>query len=722
MPMEHKRIKLIHHAQTDARWNVGSVFPAALCAGLSMCLLTVARAEKSVARIWNEENLKAIRLSFPDPPVHARNLFHVSVAMWDAWCAFDEKSVGYIHRERGVIPEGSSLQAARHQALSYAAYRTLTHRYSTVKHPQTSILNARVAQRGFVARMREFGYPIEWIQVDEGDSSPAALGNRIARSVRTFFQQDGSNEIDEYTDVSYQPVNAPLVLAQGGNLMDHLTRWQPLQFEDAFSQTGQPLDFNTQIFIGSHWGSVWPFAIELPISESEYQNIHLSAFISGEVDKAFKDAFVEVIAMGAQLDPDDAPMVDMAPSNQGNHSLGAQDGKGYDINPSTSEPYLPQWINHADYARVIAEYWADGPDSETPPGHWNVIANEVVDHPEFERKFMGKGESLSPLEWDVRMYFLLNGAVHDAAVAAWGLKRQFDTSRPVSVIRHMGQLGQCSDPSLGSYHPLGLPLVEGLIMLVTEETVVAGGAHAHLGASSIGQVAVRAWRAQAMEKDSKPSGVDWILAQNWMPYQQATFVTPAFAGFVSGHSAFSRAAAEILTRITGSEFFPGGLIEHPIEPGWLEFEQGPSQPMVLQWATYFDAADEAGKSRLYGGIHIPADDFAGRKVGAYCGQAVWDLGLNYVDGSLTSNRLPIKLVTKGDNLFEVHWPQRRGLFYGVGRSSSLKISDSMDSLVNFYRAKDKQGFWAFRVKPDAEEKGFLYVIEALNDGLFPKSD
>ena len=106
----------------------------------------------------------------------------------------------------------------------------------------------------------------------------------------------------------------------------------------------------------------------------------------------------------------------------------------------------------------------------------------------------------------------------------------------------MGQLGQCSDPSLGSYHPLGLPLVEGLIMLVTEETVAADGLHAHLGASSIGQVAVRAWRAQAMEKDSKPSGVDWILL-NWMPYQQPTFVTPA-AGFVSGHSAFSRAAAK----------------------------------------------------------------------------------------------------------------------------------------------------------------------------------
>ena len=261
------------------------------------------------------------------------------------------------------------------------------------------------------------------------------------------------------------------------------------------------------------------FAIDWPIDESQYQGIHLSAFISGKVDDAFKEALVDVIAMGAQLDPDAAPMVNMAPSNQGNHSLGAQDGKGHHTNPFTGEPYLPQWVNHADYARVIAEYWADGPDSETPPGHWNVLANEVVDHPEFERKFMGKGEPLSPLEWDVRMYFLLNGAVHDAAVAAWGLKRQFDTSRPVSAIRHLGQLGQCTDPSLGSYHPLGLPLVEGLIMLVTDETVAADGMHAHLGASSIGQIAVKAWRARAMEMDPA-AGVGWILAQNWMPYQQ----------------------------------------------------------------------------------------------------------------------------------------------------------------------------------------------------------
>ena len=74
------------------------------------------------------------------------------------------------------------------------------------------------------------------------------------------------------------------------------------------------------------------------------------------------------------------------------------------------------------------------------------------------------------------------------------------------------------------------------------------------------------------------SGTDWILAENWVPYQQDNFVTPAFAAYVSGHSTFSRAAAEVMSMFTGSEYFPGGLGE--LEPStmndFLDFELGPS--------------------------------------------------------------------------------------------------------------------------------------------------
>ena len=115
----------------------------------------------------------------------------------------------------------------------------------------------------------------------------------------------------------------------------------------------------------------------------------------------------------------------------------------------------------ADFYRAIAEYWADGPTSETPPGHWNLIANAVADTPGFERRFGGEGPELDPLEWDVKTYFALNGAVHDAAIAAWGLKAFYDSVRPISMIRYMGGLGQSSDPAGPSYDPDGLPLGGG---------------------------------------------------------------------------------------------------------------------------------------------------------------------------------------------------------------------------------------------------------------------
>ena len=110
-------------------------------------------------------------------------------------------------------------------------------------------------------------------------------------------------------------------------------------------------------------------------------------------------------------------------------------------------------------------------------------------------------------------------------------------------------------------------------------------------------------------------------------------MTPAFAGYVSGHSTFSRAAAEVLTEMTGSAFFPGGLGEWSVEADGLEFEAGPTEAVTLQWATYQDASDEAGVSRLYGGIHVRADDLAGRVLGDAGRRAAWDLARTYFDGS-----------------------------------------------------------------------------------------
>jgi hypothetical protein len=80
----------------------------------------------SIARRWNEQLLDSIRRDIPRPGVHARNLFHVSVAMWDAWAAYDATADGYLHRTRVASPDP---QADRTIAISHAAYRVLRHRY-----------------------------------------------------------------------------------------------------------------------------------------------------------------------------------------------------------------------------------------------------------------------------------------------------------------------------------------------------------------------------------------------------------------------------------------------------------------------------------------------------------------------------------------------------------------------------------------------------------------
>ena len=152
----------------------------------------------------------------------------------------------------------------------------------------------------------------------------------------------------------------------------------------------------------------------------------------------------------------------------------------------------------------------------------------------------------------------------------------------------------------------------------------------------VDKIKLLAWRGPDFidDPETDQAGVDWILAENWWPYQRPTFVTPPFAGYISGHSTYSRAAAEILTALTGSEYFPGGMSGFEIRAyEFLVFEEGPSVDMTLQWATYQDASDQTSLSRIWGGIHPPADDIPGRLIGIEVGQDAFALAASYFDGS-----------------------------------------------------------------------------------------
>jgi hypothetical protein len=586
----------------------------------SACTPVPQKAGWSVARIWDEALLDAIRRALPNPPVHARNLFHTSVAMWDAWAAYDPHASGYISNQKATATD---VAAARNEAISYAAYRVLTSRFRKAVGGENSLFE-------FDQLMQGLCYPTETIGTT-GDT-PAAVGNRVAAAVLAYGRSDGSNEAGGYADPNYKPVNPPLVVKNPGTKLIDPNRWQPLQLEHMISQNGIPVTNGTQQAIGPHWGHVKGFGIPSGGTEGVPMDPGPPPHLGDpQTDQDYKQQAVEVIRASSLLDPADDGTIDISPGALGNNSLGTNDGHGRATNPVTGQPYATELVNLGDYARALTEFWADGPKSETPPGHWNVIANTVSDQLAPNLKIGGHEATVDRLEWDVKLYFALNGAVHDAAIAAWGLKGKYDSIRPISMIRYMGGLGQSSDPSLPSYNKEGLPLIPGLIELITKQTTGPGGRHASLRGHE-GEIAIRAWAGSPKDPELQTSPVAWIRAVAWVPYQLPTFVTPSFQGFISGHSTFSRAAAEVMTAFTGSQFFPGGLGEFTVHQGTLKVEAGPTADVTLEWATYYDAADQAGRSRIYGGIHVSADDLTGRRIGSACGTSAWQLAERYYAG------------------------------------------------------------------------------------------
>lgn len=577
------------------------------------------RPEWSTARQWNEALLEGIRRDLPAPTVHARNLYHVSAAMWDAWAAYDSEAQGVFFTEKVDAEEA---EAARAEAISYAAYRVLEARY-------LDSIGATETIPELDALMNSLCLDID-VTLTEGDS-PAAVGNRIAETILAIGREDGSNEAEGYASPSYEPVNPPLTVRASGTEMVDPNRWQPLRIEGMTSQNGIVLADGVQESIDPHWGHVVSFALP----EAGESGVPIDpgpppALGDPASDREFKESALDVIRYSSVLDADADEMIDASPASIGANPVGTNDGTGHPLNPVTGEPYEPYVIAHGDFGRVVAEYWADGPRSETPPGHWNKLANDVSDTLGDDLRIAGEGDPVDRLEWDVKMYLALNGANHDAAIAAWGLKGYYDSARPISMIRWMGGLGQSSDPDGPAYHPDGLPLANGIVEVVTAQTTTAGGRHEHL-AGHEGEVAVFAYRGGPEDREAEIGGVGWILAVDWVPYQAPTFVTPSFPGYVSGHSTFSRASAEVLTAITGDAYFPGGMGMQVYEPEGLDFEQGPDDAVGLQWATYRDASDQAGISRIYGGIHVRADDFEGRRLGERIGRDAWEKALEYFD-------------------------------------------------------------------------------------------
>ena len=233
--------------------------------------------------------------------------------------------------------------------------------------------------------------------------------------------------------------------------------------------------------------------------------------------------------------------------------------------------------NLTDEEKLIAEFWEDGGGTSFPPGTFMTFG-----------EFVSARDNHS-VDEDAKMFFALGNAVFDAGVATWEAKVEYDYVRPVRAIRELGELGLIGDFN-----------------------------------SDLGGFAIDAW--------TPTEGTQTILASEFLTYQTpGGDVSPPFAEYTSGHSAFSAAGATILELFTGSDEFGASVT---FEAGESRFEPGttPSSEVTLSWDTFTAAADEAGLSRLYGGIHFTDGDINGRTLGQQAGEAVWAQAEFYING------------------------------------------------------------------------------------------
>ncbi len=638
----------------------------------------------SIAREWSDAVLVTMQEDLARPAVQARNLFHFSIALYDAWAAYDTVAQPYLlgkTTQAGFtcpckgIPAPKDVEAARKEAISFAAFRLLTARYT--HSPQSTSALFR-----FRELMQKHGYDFRNYSFDYTSGSPAAVGNYIAQCILQMAQKDGSNEENNYLDPKYQPANQPLDMGQWGPAkVQDPNRWQPIKMKRALGYDGYPMwecrcggalvafidsvDNKGRRITGTQscqvpsWGWVTPFALKKKDQKTYFRNgqpyrlfqdpgndflPRLDTAKGLGTSKEYMWNYSLVAAWSALLNPADTTMWDVSPRSMGNlqgyprnlaelpsfynPQTGRDPGTGHPLNPHTGQPYPQKWVPRGDFTRVVAQYWAEGPDKEGATGNWLTLLNYINDQPGLVKKFNGKGPVLSDLEWDVKAYFVLGGALHDAAISTWGLKGWYDGVRPISALRYMAARGQSSDPSLPAYHPAGIPLIPGQIELIKKGDLLAGGKNQNLN-----KIKLFAWKGPYAVADStvNTAGVDWILAENWHPYQQKTFVTPNYPGFVSAHAALSHSAAGALTLLTGDAYFPGGLGQFTVaaNSNFLRIEQGPGVEVTLQWATYRDAADQASLSRIWCGTNAPFEDIPGRVIGEETGTAAFHFAKKY---------------------------------------------------------------------------------------------
>ncbi|MEM9318026.1 MAG: vanadium-dependent haloperoxidase [Pseudomonadota bacterium] len=632
--------------------------------------VTVVDPDPSVSVLWDQAVQAAVIAEGPGPTIASRAYAIVHTAIFEAWAAYDPTAVGTAFGDSQQQAAALNTGANKAEAMSYAAFAAASGLFPG----QQAIFDDLMVDLGYTPTLSGLG-------------SVAQLGVILGTAVADAALTDGANQAGGYADTSgYSPVNADpesqtsiihwtpeyVPIDSQQNLQSFLTpHWGGVKTFAPENATAPDVFVDGilgQLNIGA--GTITLFGLEEGARLRDYRGLRddlrdlyrgtddwpavrdfirdvrdnvrngdsvvpltldiipkltgpiidrradlpspepfFVETIDAELDLVTRTVTLNGLQDGAQLSDYRALRNDLRDTYRGTEDWRdvrefLQDVrgnlfKGTEVEAITldvTEDLVGAVINSDFIAQAealietsanltiddkrVAEFWEDGGGTSFPPGTWMTFGQFVSardDH---------------TLDQDAQLFFALANAVQDAGIATWGLKAEVDYARPVAIIRDLGELGLIGTP--GTDH-LGQP----------------------------GQV-IEAWAGPGL-------GTQTILVEDFITYQNPFGPpSPPFAEYTSGHSSFSAAGAEILRMFTGSDAFGGS-----VEIDFTLFEPTPNgaDPTTLDWATFSEAADEAGLSRIYGAIHFDDGDLDGRALGREVGENVWDTAQSFIQGT-----------------------------------------------------------------------------------------
>jgi hypothetical protein len=222
-----------------------------------------------------------------------------------------------------------------------------------------------------------------------------------------------------------------------------------------------------------------------------------------------------------------------------------------------------------DAEKAAAEFWTEWGSSPVP--HLIELTKYVSNQNDLR------------LDDDVKLFWLVSNTLFDTSIATWDAKYAYDYVRPITAIHQLGE------NLITAWKPPSFP---GALAYSTPGLINAANA----------QVAIAA-------------GIGEERAADRMPY----LPTPAFPAYVSGHSAFCAAWARVMRLATGKPDLNFRTAVHHL---YVELREL-AHPVTLDYPTFEAAAAACGISRIWAGIHWPADNERGHELGLKVGDNAW---------------------------------------------------------------------------------------------------